>query len=601
MKRILYPLASLTLLLAGCDKFLEQLPSGDYTDENYKDYPALVRGYVEKAYALRPETYLSSPGIACDGYADNMAWRDHAGLGWRFSTGSASLGEDPLAGLWSRDYQAIYNCNLFLKDDLGLNTRYMVDLQADRNLRRALQGDAYALRAYNLYELLKYYGGYDTTGELMGVPIFLEPVDPDNVDMKTYYRATFDDCMERILADCDSALKYIPPSNRDFMKEETEMVPVQGAVRYRRMDGISVKCLKALAYLTWASPAYNPSDDRSRWDAAARLAKEVIDYKLTEENADRIYSGFSLERPVGWANPNDPEAIYVSQFFKGAGYEREFYPQRFGGNGSYGPTQELVDAFPMANGYPITDSRSGYDPQHPYEGRDPRFYSTIFYNGSQVVRNTNASDIMYIFETADGGKDAPGQTNCSPTGYYIKKHVYLGWNPTDASVSTVNRCIFFYRWTHMCLAFAEAANQVVGPLDATRYGLSAKEALAYVRNRPLEGTTPVPGLGESGDPYLDECALYGAGPFGELVKNEWRLETCFEGFRYHDIRRWATDVSQINHPVHRIRISEQGGRTTYTAEELENRKFPSLWLPLPYVERRRCPMMTQNEGWELWR
>lgn len=40
----------------------------------------------------------------------------------------------------------------------------------------------------------------------------------------------------------------------------------------------------------------------------------------------------------------------------------------------------------MANGYPITDPRSGYDPQKPYDDRDPRFYAAIYYNGSSVLR-----------------------------------------------------------------------------------------------------------------------------------------------------------------------------------------------------------------------
>lgn len=598
MKKKILSIAMATVLAAGCNGFLDQFPSGAYTDENYADYPELVRGYVEKAYSLRPNNYLSSPGMACDGYADNMAWRAHDNAMWRYCTGAATMSDDPFAGLWTRCYTGIYYCNLFLQEDLGLNERYMVNQQADRNLRLALQGDAYALRAYYLYELLKYYGGRSTAGDMAGVPIFTEPVAPAEADMNRIRRATYDECMEQILRDCDSALLYLPEANRDFLKEQ-EMIPVLGAVRYRRMDGISVKCLKALALLTWASPAFNPLDDRSRYDLAARAAKEVIDFKLTVESADKVSGGFSLDKPFSWSNPNDPEAIFISQIFQGSTYESYFYPQGFNGQGSYGPTQEFVDAFPDANGYPITDPRSIYDPTRPYENRDPRFYKTVFYNGSQVVRNTNESDVMYIFDTSEGGKDAPGLVNTSPTGYYIRRHLYLGWNASDAVVQNVYRCIYIYRWTHMCLAFAEAANEVVGPLDETRYGLSAKQALAYVRNRPLEGDTP--GIGADGDPYLEECALGGARPFRTLVRNEWRLETAFEGFRYHDVRRWATSVSEINLPIHRIKITKEDGVPRYETEELERRTYPSLWTPIPAAEVRRAPLLLQNEGWEAWK
>ena len=209
MKKILWMIISLAaaLLPVSCNGFLDQLPSGNYTDENYADYPALVRGYVEKAYSLRPSSYLSTPGMACDGYADNMAWRDRGSAMWRFCTGASTMSDDPLSGLWTRDYTGIYYCNLFLHESLGLGMRYMVNAQADKNLRSALQGDAFGLRAWFLYELLKYYGGRSTAGDLLGVPVFTEPVDPAKADLNTLRRATYDDCMKQILADCEAAGK----------------------------------------------------------------------------------------------------------------------------------------------------------------------------------------------------------------------------------------------------------------------------------------------------------------------------------------------------------------------------------------------------------
>ena len=431
---------------------------------------------------------------------------------------------------------------------------------------------------------------------MLGVPIFTEPVDPSKADLSTIKRNTYDECMQQILADCDKAIEYLPLGNRDFLRDP-EMVPVLGAVRYRRMDGASVMALKALALLTWASPAFNPYDDVSRWDAAAKAAKEAIDYKLNVEGV--VPSGFNPRKAFLWNDPNSAEAYCISQISQNSTYESNFYPQGFGGSANYVPTQEIVDAFPMANGFPIDDPDSGYDPQHPYAGRDPRFYANIFYHGAQVVRNTNASDIMYTFDTTEGGKDAPGLVNTSPTGYYIKKYVFLGWNHTDNPVQTAQSCIFFFRWTHMLLAFAEAANQVVGPLDSGTYGMSAKEAIAYIRNRYLENGSK--GVGADGDPYLDRTAVEGMDAFDKLVKQEWRVETCFEGFRFHNVRRWARSVDEINVPIHRIKITRNGVSEQYETVEIESRKYPSLWMPIPYGEIRKAPLMAQNEGWETWK
>ena len=581
---------------AGCAGFLDPLPNGSYNEENYTDYPELIRGYVEQAYALRPDGYISADYLGGDGLADNMTWSSHTSNGWLLATGSPQMGGYILSSVYSRDFKGIYYCNLFLQDDLGLNTRYMLNAEANAKLQKVLQGDAYGLRAWYLWDLLKHFGGRGTSGDILGVPIFTEAVDPSQADLSTIRRDSYEACVRQILADCDSAYKYLPLANRDFLKDP-EMIPVLGAVRWRRMDGATILALRATVLLTWASPAFNPHDDISRWDAAAKAAKEAIDFKLEVDGS--VAGGFDPDKAFLWNDPNSPEAYYVGQFSQGSAFETNFYPQCFNGNATYAPTQELVDAFPMANGYPITDARSGYDPRHPYVGRDPRLYADIFYNGSQVVRNTNVSDIMYTFDTTEGGKDAPGRGNPSPTGYYIKKFVYLGWNKNDNTVQTAQHCIFYFRWTHMLLAFAEAANQVVGPLDSGTYGLSAKQALAWIRNRPLENGSK--GVGADGDPYLDETAAAGWRAFDTLVKNEWRLETCFEGHRMHNVRRWARSVDEINVPIHRVKITRTGDTEVYTYEEIERRNYPSLWMPIPYTEIRKAAQMEQNEGWESWK
>ena len=584
-----------TFLMASCAGFLDPLPDGSYNETNYEDYPSLIRGYVEKAYDQLPGNYISSDLLGGDGLADNITWRSKTSSIYMMATGSPQMNSYNFSALYDRDYKAIYYCNLFLKDNLGKNTRYMLDANANAKLQRALQGDAFGLRAFYYWDLLKFFGGRSVSGEMLGVPIFTEPVDLSKSDLSKVTRASYADCVQQILADCDSAYKYLPLANRDFMKDP-EMIPVLGAVRWRRLDGATILALKAMVLLTWASPAFNTGGDLKRWDAAAKAAKAAIDFKLTVDN---VPGGFDPTKSFLWHDPNSPEAYFISQISQNSTYESAFYPQGFNGAGDYGVTQELVDAFPMANGYPIDHPLSTYNPANPYANRDPRFYADVFYNGCQVVRNTNASDIMYTFDTTEGGYDAPGLTKTSPTGYYIKKFVFTGWNKNDNTVQTAQNCIFFFRWTHMLLAFAEAANQAVGPLDESTYGMSAKQAIAYIRKRPLEDGSK--GVGAVSDPYLDECAVAGFKQFDKLVKTEWRLETCFEGHRFHNVRRWAKSVDEINVPIHRIKITRSGGILTYSTELLEQRKFPSLWMPIPYMEVRKAPGIEQNEGWENWK
>lgn len=577
--------------------FLDPLPNGSYNDENFELYPELLRGFVDVVYnEFLPETYLDNYYTPMSCATDDAIYSSPTAAWRMFASGSAKMSSNPFNAKWRDNYRAINYLNMFLENDRGYNTRYMVAEDSDLALRNCLQGSAYGLRAWMYFDLLRVFGGKAENGELLGVPILTEPTEAKTADASTIERATFDECAEQILKDCDSAYKYLPRNNRDYPGDPQQSIQITGSARYKSLDQIAINGLRAMVYILWASPAYNPGNDMSRYDKAARYAAAVIKHKLEVEST--LTGGFDPTRGFSWHNTNSPEIVWLSEMGQSSDLETSFYPQQFGGSASVAPTQDLVDAFPMANGYPINDKRSGYDPTNPYQGRDPRFYATIFYNGAQVRRLNNASEVMYTFECANGGKDAPGSNKVSATGYYIKKFIYRNWNTNDTTKELGYRCIHFMNWTKMCLIFAEAANKYVGPTDEGTYGYSAKQAIAWLRNRPTNDDEP--GLGAFGDPYLDECAA-GATTFEGLVKNEWRVETCFEGDRYYNLRRWATDVSEINKPIHMAKISNQSGLISYEYPVVETLKYPSLWAPIPYTEIRKCPKLLQNQGWETWK
>ena len=579
---------TMMMVVSGCN-FLEPKMSGTYDDENFTDYPQMVRGLVEKAYNLRPNTYQSTFYAVTDAISDNAVFRDESNSNRLFSLNAGTMGTSPFTSAWSNAYTSIYYCNLFLKDDVGYNTRYYLDAETDLAARRCAQGDAYAMRAWSYYELLKRFGGEGTDGVLYGVPLITDAVKISEADPAEITRATFDKTVEQILADCDKAYELLPYNNRDYAGDPTYEVPVIGSVRYTLMDQVSIDGLRAMVYLLWASPAFNPDGDKSRYLSAAQYAAKVIKHKLEKEGP----LGFDPAKGFSWRDGNSPEAIFPSLTVSSSTYETSFYPLNFGGSAEYAPTQELVDAFPMANGYPITDSRSGYDPENPYEGRDVRFYADIFYNGADVVRD-GSDEVMYTIESYKGGKDAPFLTKTSPSSYYIRKFLYLGWNPNDAKVLTNVSVVFFERWEQMCLIFAEAASEYFGSADNSSLGYSAKQALAWVRSRPTADGTP----GITEDPYLEECAA-SATKFRDLVRNEWRITTCFEGTRFFDLRRWEED---INVPVHGMDIMKNdNGTFAYKTTVLETKNYPSPWIPLPVDDIRKCPNLVQNAGWENWR
>lgn len=581
------------ILFASCTDFLEPYPNGDYSGDDIWEYQNMVQGLIGQCYEYMPRNYDNNEGAFLDGATDDAVITSTTNSMRRMSVGSLTTGQDIFSTYWSRNYTAINLVNTFLKDRRGYNTRFLVNENFNSLVRNRLQGEAFALRAWFQWDLLQKFGGKGMNGQMLGFPIVLEPIGATtNVDLP---RNTYDECVQQILNDCDSAYKYLPIAHRDFLVTNIQDRAYAGGRYWGRMDGITTRAIKSLVYLTWASPRFNPSNDIARWDSAAVNAKKVIDFKLMVDN---VTSGFNPTTGVNWFNPNFPGIVFASRFNdKSEAMERMLYPGGFQGNGQLGATQDLVDAFPMKNGYPIAHPLSGYDPENPYLNREPRFYSTIFYNTAKANR-AGTSTAMYTFENHEGGKDAAlASSNNSRTNYHIKKFVFMGLNWSDASINRQPHSKFFIRWAHMCLAFAEAANHVVGPTDASKYGLSAKDAIKYLRARRTYDNV----IGLTVDPYLDEVANEGKESFNSFVKNERRIETCFEGMRFYDLRRWTTDLTELNKAARGVKIIKNtDGTFSYQYIEVEPRTYKSAYLPIPYDEILKMKSLVQNEGWDGW-
>lgn len=615
MKRNLYftVLFSSTIILSACVDYLEPLPNGTFPDEEFWSRPSYVEGLVGHAYAYFPKSYDNNRGFYLDGATDDAVITDRTHVMNRFGIGTMGTENDPFkTDIYINSYEAIISVNRFLEDNKGLNTRYSVDERENELKRKRLHGEAFALRAWYEWELLKYYGGVGSkSGQMLGISIVKSAYQDLNKDVLWTARATYEESVKQIQEDCDSAFKYIAKAHRDWLKEDPKDVET-GAILWGAMDQLGLKAMLSRMYLTYASKLYNPNEDPERWRKAAEAAKEAIDLKREIDGEH----GFVETDGVDWNNPNFPGIISPSPFTTSdLTIEQAFYPASLKGthNGSIGATQELVDAFPMANGYPITDPRSKYDPQNPYEGRDARFYSTIFYNQSEATETNGA--LIHKFESwtseknngSSLGADYAGNPKTSLTNYHIKKFIYKNYNPNDNSKTKGGpRSKYIYRWAHVVLDFAEAANEFGGP-DFEIDGLTAKEAISWLRKRKTyDGTVSSYAVS---DPYLEEVAKAGKDAFREFIRNERRIETCFEGMRFFDLRRWSSedDLSLLNTIVHRPEIIRKSSGVFEYSDgkskphiEVARRKFTSPYIPLPYDEILRVDGIEQNKGWKSW-
>ena len=123
---------------------------------------------------------------------------------------------------------------------------------------------------------------------------------------------------------------------------------------------------------------------------------------------------------------------------------------------------------------------------------------------------------------------------------------------------------------------------------------SAYDVIKAIRERA--------GLGEFGkDPYLEECAQ-NKDKMRELIRNERRLELCFENHRFWDLRRWNVEFPKLNEAAKGINITTDAttGKYIYKTFDAEERKYDKYMYygPIPYSEILKYSNLKQNEGWK---
>jgi hypothetical protein len=271
--------------------------------------------------------------------------------------------------------------------------------------------------------------------------------------------------------------------------------------------------------------------------------------------------------------------------------ESDNYPPSIYGKGRVNPTQNLVDAFPALNGYPITDAASNYDPNNPYENRDPRLAAYIVVNGSKIGSG-NAEIITGVYGT---NKDVINKENgySTRTGYYLRKSLRADCNLDPSTTTGQEHISPRIRYTEIFLDYAEAANEAYGPTGNGGNQYSAYDVIKAIRQRAGIGLV-------NNDAYL-ESVKNDKAKMRELIRNERRLELCFENHRFYDLRRWKVDLSKLNETAKGVEISKaDDGSLLFKTVKAEERSYKDYMYygPIPYQEALKWSNLTQNVGWQ---
>ena len=641
MKNRIYTIIAcfLATVIYSCSDVLNQAPDGKISLEEVFGDNDKTMYYLNTCYSgINAKGCLyffwsRGPVNWCDDSWD----ADDLDVSWaasrRYYDGNASASDFPAnynAGdsgnesvSWARSFQRIRNCAVFLQNIPNAK----VNSESDRSRWTA---EAHILRAYYYSELLMWFG--------CSLPIIREPYTYD-ADFSKVERSSFHDVVEFIVEDCDAALACEELPWRITTDSEA-----------MRMTKAVACAIKSRMTLFAASPLYN--DGNNYWEEAYSVNKAAV--QALESNGYALYD--KLNQAAVWGDEKAylPTAAsqYFNEYFCNSGAyaadpadKETIYQLRDGANLDLAnvdgigailgyktgtcPSQELVDAFETIDGQPVLDlakpyldeqhlkpnynsSNTTYDKNNPYANRDPRFYATVYYNGSKRYCNWSTEAEKKSFENLGQGKgenvriittwdayeDAEGNIINSPeplmgrsmtgrtptrTGYFQRKFLH----PNSGVEMRLNGARHKdYRLAEIYLNFAEAAMEA-GHTD---------EAITYVNK--VRARAGMPGLpaGLSGENLR------------QRIHNERRVEFALEGNRYFDVRRWHKpdeDLSATDRWITGAHITHmQDGTYKYERTILKERQcYTNKWLkmPIPLTEVNNMRAITgedwQNPGW----
>ena len=536
----------------------------NYTEQNTRDeewtYEYFENGIKNMVFDVYAQVYnnefADNSAYFLAGATDEAQYALETGAVNNYTNGGWSPA-NPYANTWNKCYTAIADVSMYLEkiDQADISSwKYNSDYPNWIQQLELFPYELRFLRAYFYFELFRTYGD---------VPLVTTTL--TNAEANSITRTPADEIVKFIVDELDAVAPYLPVS---YLTEVNNEIG--------RATRVAAFALKARTLLYAASPLFNPTNDKTKWEKAAEACKYILD------NAD-IWGLKLGNYSALWGHDAffNPELIFGLGRGESNSFEMANYPVGVE-NGSSGncPSQTLVDQYEYVdNGqtfgerYPGSIDLNAVDP---YEGLDPRFAMTVVRNGDEWPTNGSQKKVIEIF---NGGFNAAPKYGATPTGYYLKKYVDGSCVTTADNQTTRRHTWIIFRLGEFYLDYAEAVFNATGSANDATYGLTANDALNKVRAR---ADVQMPKIKDDGDAWV---ARY---------ERERMVELAFENHRFWDVRRWKKGAQYFK-SVQVANISSSLQLTRSTVSRQWDDKY--YFYPIPQTELKKNPNLTQNAGW----
>lgn len=528
------------LLLAGlgaCD--VERLPETQLSDPSFWKTENDLRSATNYLY-----TFL--PGLT--NTDDNWSTDTYATAPNTISDGSRLA--PATDGNYNNQYRLIRAANNIIEKG-GLAASNGV---SQATIERYL-AEARFFRAMAYFNLVQRYGG---------VPLILKLLTETSPELQAP-ASTRNEIFDAIYADLDYATeKLLTPTKL-------------GTADYGRISNTAALAFKSRVALFEGTRAkfHQYGDSQKHLTMAVNAAKAVIDSK--EHGLFANY--YNLFQLAGEGRQNR-ENILVRQYGVSiADIVSTHNSARSLENGAASPTKNLVDAYLMVDGLPITQSPLFVKPERSidvFTNRDDRLNATIMKTGDPYIGSAPVFSISRL----------SGQH----TGFCSRKYFNIDdWINQRSYIDGI-----IIRYAEVLLNYAEAKFELNGAITDTDLDLAIN---------PLRTRGKIAKLSNS---FITSKGL----DMRTELRRERRVELAVEGFRYWDLIRWKTAETELVKPIlgNFYFRTEFGTATTVklTADnyiliqDANFRKFNTqrdyLW-PIPINEISLNPALSQNPNW----
>lgn len=502
--------AASILPFSSCSDFLDRKPITKPEAGNFLTGAIQVENYINGLYMTLPSFSKFGLGVRSEEKnSDNIIAEKYDarlhGQNNQFSGASD----------WQTGYQNLRKVNYFFHN-------YKVPEAQENEDVLSLKGEAYFLRAYWHFDLLKKFGSipvmdafWDENATIAGLQIPAK---------------TRNEVARFILSDLVEAKNLLHSRGK------------YSGIRINKEAAMVLAMNVALYEGTWEK--YHSSDDfASSTNESNYFLGEVINwgnelfgcgidlYKTGQNPGDAFAALFNSKDLSGmgevllWRKYSSDEGVFhdVNGNLKAGVVDSE---------GAAGITQSLVDNYLNADGTFIDPTNEKFkDFKETFEGRDPRLIQTVMNEGAKFASAITATP-MHLEEYTDEKKNTisppklagDGNTR-SLTGYHIR----LGIDTTFVS-GNGETALPIIRYAEGLLAYAEAAAELEMWSDDI-----ANKTLKALRER-----AGVKYLAPAKDANFTDFG-YTLTPVLQEIRRERRSELALQGFRLDDLMRWKAD------------------------------------------------------------